>query len=100
VIQGIQLVTEKLFDWNNMVPKIYMIETETLHSSLKEWRKMERKGWKSVNHFIKILNNKEKDVELTEMGLMIKLTKVLSKKQKIDELYPTLEQYLKYAKLG
>lgn len=48
----------------------------------------------------KMLDTKEKEFEIAEMTLFIKLTKVLSKKQLKCELYPTLEAYLKHAKLG
>ena len=48
IIQGVQLLMEKIFDWNAMVPKIYHIDIEALNLALKEWRKEERKSWKSV----------------------------------------------------
>ncbi len=48
LIQGVQLVMEKLFDWNNMVPKRYNIDTEPLNVALRDWRRNERKGWKTV----------------------------------------------------
>jgi hypothetical protein len=49
---------EKLFDWNAMVPKIYSIDTNELNLALKEWRREERKSWKSVINFIKDFNIK------------------------------------------
>lgn len=42
------MVIEKIFDWNNMVPKIYTIDIEQLNLALKDWRKKERKGWETV----------------------------------------------------
>ena len=49
------MVLEKLFDWNNMVPKIYSIDTEALNVLLKDWRKKEREGWKSVTFSINFI---------------------------------------------
>ena len=44
-----------------MTPKIYNIEYEDLNRLLSEWRKLERKSWKSI------LDQKIEELELDDV---------------------------------
>ena len=48
----------------------------------------------------KILSQSEKEMELEEMRLFLKLFKAFTKRQKVSELFQTLEEYIKHAKIG